>query len=137
MIDLKYADEAIALQLSGVSAYPALSRAAALEMHRQVGDLVCDAQGVAVRGLIVAHLLLPGGLAGTPDIWQFIREQLSAQTWINLPMYAPAFRAAEYPPLERELTRAEYHAALRLGQQLGLTSLARYTMVDEAEMEPL
>ena len=64
--------------------YPAVARSALIEMHRQVGDLVIDTSGIARRGLLVRHLVLPGGLAGTGEIMRFIAERISKETYVNI-----------------------------------------------------
>lgn len=125
MPDMKYADAAIAETLSGIKDYPRVNRAAVKEMHRQVGDLQLDAQGLAQRGLLVRHLVLPGGLAGTPEIVRFIAEEISPHTYINImDQYRPSYRAREYAtsahPLNRRPTSTEISAALRAAQDAGL-----------------
>lgn len=126
MPDLKYADEATARDLSGVPNYPMISQEAVIEMHRQVGDLQCDSQGIAQRGLIVAHLVLPGGAAGTETLIPFIRDRLSPHTWLSLPRYIPAFEAAEHPSLQHAIHPEAYQRTVTLAIRAGLTSAARY-----------
>jgi putative pyruvate formate lyase activating enzyme len=95
-------------------------------MHRQVGDLVVDDDGVAQRGLLIRHLVLPGGLAGTAAIMQFIAEEISPDTYVNLmAQYRPAFRARDHPPLDRPLTAQEYAEALDSARGAGLRRLDR------------
>jgi putative pyruvate formate lyase activating enzyme len=95
MPDMKYSDEAAGERLSGVADYVARNRAAVLEMHRQVGDLALDDRGVAKRGLLVRHLVLPDGLAGTAGIALFLADEVSRDTYINvIDQYRPAFKAA-------------------------------------------
>jgi len=125
MPDMKYADAAIAQQLSLVRDYPVINQAAVQEMHRQVGDLVTDEHGVARRGLLVRHLVLPGGLAGTANIARFLAEEISPETYINImPQYYPAYKAWECAtdtmPLDRRLTPAEYAAAIQQAREAGL-----------------
>ena len=120
MPDMKYADEEVARRFSGVRDYPAVNQAAVKEMH-QVGDLVTDERGVAQRGLLVRHLVLPEGLAGTAKIVRFLREECSPQTYINvMAQYRPCYRAYELPPLDRPVTAQEYQEAVRLAQEAGL-----------------
>jgi putative pyruvate formate lyase activating enzyme len=98
MPDMKYTDDAVGRQLSGVDDYVARNRAAVLEMHRQVGDLRLDERGVAVRGLLVRHLVLPDGLSGTADVAHFLANEISPDTYINvMDQYRPAHRAAKGP----------------------------------------
>jgi putative pyruvate formate lyase activating enzyme len=124
MPDLKYGDDAIARRHSKVRGYVAANRAAVREMHRQVGDLVLDADGVAIRGLLVRHLVLPGGLAGTASVLEFLAREISPDTYLNLmAQYRPCYRAAEYPPLDRRPTAAEFGEALALARAFGLHRL--------------
>ena len=124
MPDMKYADAEVGRRLSGVEGYPAANQAAVCEMHRQVGDLLLDEHGVARRGLLVRHLVLPGGLAGTKAIVAFLAGEISPLTYLNvMEQYRPCYRAHEYPELSRPLARGEYEAALRLAQQAGLERL--------------
>jgi len=124
MPDMKYSDARIARRLSKIGNYPEINRAAVKEMHRQVGDLALDEHGVAQRGLLVRHLVLPGGLAGTEEIVRFLAEEISPNTYLNLmDQYRPAYRASQHPPLDRPLRREEYEAALDLAKRAGLKRL--------------
>jgi putative pyruvate formate lyase activating enzyme len=124
MPDMKYGDSDIARRYSRVRDYVEVNRSALREMHRQVGDLVLDEQGIAQRGLLVRHLVLPGGLAGSEQVLAFIAEQLSRNTYLNLmDQYHPCYRADEYPPLNRPLTPEEYAAALAAAERHGLHRL--------------
>jgi putative pyruvate formate lyase activating enzyme len=122
--DTKYADPLIAQRLSGITDYPRRMREALREMHRQVGDLMTDKRGVAVRGLMVRHLVLPGGLAGTADTMRFIAEELSPDTYVNIMgQYRPEYRAGEYPEVDRPVTVEEVTEGRRLARQAGLRRL--------------
>jgi len=122
MPDLKYADAEVGRRLSGVRDYPRRARAAVAEMHRQVGDLVVDRRGVARRGLIVRHLVLPGGLAGTAAIAHFLAEEISTATYLNLmDQYHPCHEAFAHPLLRRRIAGAEFAAALDAVRDAGLT----------------
>jgi putative pyruvate formate lyase activating enzyme len=124
MPDMKYSAAATARRLSKVSNYPEANRVAVTEMHRQVGDLVLDKDGIAQRGLLVRHLILPEGLAGTREVVRFLAEEISPNTYLNLmAQYRPAFRAHEHPPLDRPITAAEYDEAVEMAQAAGLTRL--------------
>jgi putative pyruvate formate lyase activating enzyme len=126
MPDMKYSDRHVARTLSRIGNYPEVNRAAVREMHRQVGDLVLDEDGIAQRGLLIRHLVLPGGLAGTEETMKFIAEEISPETYVNLmAQYRPAFQAREHPPLDRPLTPAEYEAALDAARSAGLRRLDR------------
>ncbi|UCH63000.1 MAG: radical SAM protein [Fidelibacterota bacterium] len=124
MPDMKYADSDTASRYSKVVNYPEVNQAAVREMHRQVGDLELDSAGVATRGLLVRHLVLPERLAGTEQILRFLAEEISPETYLNLmDQYHPAYRATEYPILDRPTTRDEYRDAVRLAQAVGLNRL--------------
>jgi len=124
MPDMKYADSRLAHQYSKVRNYVEANRAAVKEMHRQVGDLVLDARGIAQRGLLVRHLVLPNGIAGTGDVLRFLAEEISRNTYLNLmDQYHPYHRADEYRALARPLTGEEYREALAAADQAGLKRL--------------
>jgi len=126
MPDMKYGDSALARRYSKVRDYVEVNRAAVKEMHRQVGDLVLDAQGVARRGLLVRHLVLPQGIAGTDAVLSFLAGEVSRDTYVNLmDQYRPCYRADEYPGLDRPLSSAEYHDALACAARHGLARLDR------------
>lgn len=111
--DVKYADAEVARKYSRIGDYPQVAMAAIKEMHRQVGDLVLDARGVAVRGLLIRHLVLPGGLAGTAELMQFIAREVSPTSWINImDQYYPTYLAYRYPEIARRVTRREFQEAV-------------------------
>ena len=121
MPDIKYANAEIARRYSKVKEYPKVNQAAVKEMHRQVGDLVMDERGIAQRGLLVRHLVLPEELAGTAEIARFLAEQISRDTYINvMDQYRPCYKANELPPLNRSTTRDEYQEALQQARAAGL-----------------
>ena len=121
MPDMKYAEPDVARRYSKISNYPAVNQAAVKEMHRQVGDLTTDERGIARRGLLVRHLVLPDGLAGTAEIVHFLRDKVSPDTYINvMAQYRPCYRAHELPPLNRRITDGEYAEAVRLASEAGL-----------------
>jgi putative pyruvate formate lyase activating enzyme len=123
---MKYGDSQIARKYSKVRDYVAFNRAAVTEMHRQVGELVLDARGVARRGLLVRHLLLPNRLSDSEKVLSFIANKLSTHTYVNLmDQYYPCYRAGDYALLRRPLDKAEYQAALRLAEHYGLHRLDR------------
>jgi len=119
--DAKYADDAIARRLSGFVDYVTHNRAALLEMARQVGcALQVDAEGIAMRGMVIRHLVLPNGLAGTEEVLRWIAENLSTSAYISLmSQYFPAYRAVGDPELGRSITFDEYDAALEALERLG------------------
>ena len=121
MPDMKYSDTKIAQRLSKAKDYPAVNRAAVKEMHRQVGNLVIDERGVAQRGLLVRHLVLPDGLAGTVEVAHFLAEEISRDTYINvMTQYHPSYKANEHPPLDRRITPKEYAEAVAACRAAGL-----------------
>jgi putative pyruvate formate lyase activating enzyme len=121
MPDCKYADADVAQRYSKIRNYPAANQAALREMHRQVGDLTMDERGVAQRGLLVRHLVLPENLAGTAEIVRFLRDEISPNTYINvMAQYRPCYRAQEFPPLNRSITNQEYAEAVHLAQEADL-----------------
>jgi putative pyruvate formate lyase activating enzyme len=122
MPDMKYGNGAVAADFSHAPDYPEVNFAAVKEMHRQVGELVLDERGVAVRGLLVRHLILPDGLADTEKVLRFITEEISRDTYINImAQYRPCYQAAGHPILGRRITAQEYREALALAHKLGLT----------------
>jgi len=127
MPDMKYSDEKTAEQLSGIKEYPLVNRAAVREMHRQVGDLQMDEQGVAQRGLLVRHLVLPNKLAGTQEVVRFLAQEVSTNTYLNvMAQYHPCYKAYDIPLLSRPVSRQEFYEATELAHQQGLHRLDRH-----------
>lgn len=124
MPDFKYWDEGVAIRLSKAPGYPEIARQAIKEMHRQVGDLIVDSNGIAHRGLLVRHLVLPGGLAGTRDVMRFLAREISPNTYVNImDQYRPCGEAYKYPPLDRRITAEEYSEAITMAREEGITRL--------------
>lgn len=128
MPDMKYADPNLAFKYSRVRDYPRANQAAVLEMQRQVGDLQVDERGLAWRGLLVRHLVLPEGLAGSEEIFKFLAEKVSKSVYLNImAQYRPAFKVRElpgsYPELNRYIHPGEYQAVINAAKKLGLTRL--------------
>jgi len=124
MPDMKYSNPQVARRYSKVINYPKLNQDAVREMHRQVGDLQIGLDGLARRGLLVRHLVLPSDLANTDQVLAFIAEKLSPATYVNImDQYFPCYRAYDYPPLDRPISGAEYAHALALAEKHGLTRL--------------
>ncbi len=125
MPDLKYGDSDAARRYSHVRDYAEVNRAAVREMHRQVGDLVVDEQGIAKRGLLVRHLVLPNDAAGTERVLEFLAREISAATYVNImDQYRPCYRAHEHELLDRTITRREYAAARATAAACGLHRFA-------------
>jgi len=124
MPDMKYSDEAVAWKYSGVKNYPAVNQAAVREMYRQVGDLLTDDKGIARRGLLIRHLVLPNGLSGSTTIISFIANEISLNTYLNImDQYRPEYMAYEIPELNRRITREEFLQVKELAERFGLTRL--------------
>jgi putative pyruvate formate lyase activating enzyme len=120
MPDFKYFDGAIAARLSGAEDYPIRAMNAIAEMHRQVGDLEIDRGGIAERGLLVRHLVLPNGLSGSSDVMRFLAG-LSRHTYVNImDQYRPEYRAREHPDIRRRPTLDEYDEAVEAAREAGL-----------------
>jgi putative pyruvate formate lyase activating enzyme len=124
MPDMKYARADVGRRLSGVPDYPEVNRTAVKEMHRQVGDLEVGSDGVARRGLLVRHLVLPGDLAGTAETMRWLAGEVSANTAVNvMRQYYPCYKASDHPPLDRRVTTDEWAAAVKATRDAGLTPL--------------
>ena len=112
--DMKYSDDATAMRLSSAPGYCDINRSAVREMFRQVGHLQLDEQGVATKGLIIRHLVLPEGLAGTRDTLRWIVENIGSETNISLMrQYFPAHKAMMTDGVKRKITDEEYEEAAR------------------------
>ena len=126
MPDVKFSSEAVAKEQANAADYPAVMRRAVEAMHAQVGDLRLDAEGVAFRGLLVRHLVMPDGMAGTREIMQWIAASLSRNTYLNImDQYRPCGTAYRHASLGRRITRAEYEAAREAARENGLQRLDR------------
>jgi putative pyruvate formate lyase activating enzyme len=121
MPDAKYGSDGAALLYSGSPGYTAVMKAAIREMHRQVGDLVIDEDGIARRGLLVRHLVLPGDASGAAEVIRFLSEEISPNTYLNImDQYRPEYHACRFPGLCRPISRQEYARALRMAAEAGL-----------------
>ncbi len=119
--DMRYSDEAVARKYSIAPHYPEINRAAVKEMYRQVGNLVLDDEGIAKRGLIIRHLVLPGALSGTEGVMKFLSEEISKNVYISLmSQYFPAYKANEIKELSRRITAKEYEEARGIMEKYGL-----------------
>jgi putative pyruvate formate lyase activating enzyme len=124
MPDMKYGSSVQARRYSKVRDYAEVNRAAVRQMHAQVGDLAVGADGIARRGLLVRHLVLPGGISGTPEVLRFLASEISTGTFINImDQYRPCYRADDYPDLRPRISAAEYRDALEMARDLGLKRL--------------
>ena len=119
--DMKYSDEKHAMKYSLASNYPETNKRAILEMYRQVGRLVINEDGIAERGLLIRHLILPKNIAGTEKILRFISEEISPSTYISLmSQYFPAHKALKIDELRKKTNKQEYEQALSLMEKFGL-----------------
>ncbi len=126
MPDFKFWDPEVAGKLCAAQDYPERAREAFQEMHRQVGDLALDDLGLARRGLLVRHLVLPDNLAGTAQVMKFLAEELSPNTYVNvMAQYRPCGRAFEHPSLGRLPTQQEQLEAQEAARRAGLSRLDR------------
>ena len=126
MPDFKFWDPDVAERSCQAADYPEVARKAVKEMHRQVGDLQLDEQGIAYRGLLIRHLVLPGELAGTRSVMRYIAQQVSPNTYVNImSQYRPCGRAAEVQGLGRNLKSDEYHWAVQAAKDEGITRFDR------------
>lgn len=126
MPDVKFWSETLAKDACDAPDYPAVVRESVREMHRQVGDLVIDPDGIARRGMLVRHLILPNGLADTAAVMRFIAEEISSNTYVNLmPQYRPCGRAAEVKGLGGFPSQGDFDAAVRAARDAGLSRLDR------------
>jgi putative pyruvate formate lyase activating enzyme len=118
----------VAARYLGAPDYPVVARAAVREMHRQVGDLVVDEHGVAVRGLLVRHLVMPGGLAGTREVMRFLTQEVSPNTYVNvMDQYRPCGHAARYPEIATSPSASDFEAALDACRAEGIWRLDHET----------
>jgi putative pyruvate formate lyase activating enzyme len=121
MPDAKFAREKDAARYCNAPDYPPVLQAVLLEMHRQVGDLIMDEAGVAYRGLLIRHLVMPHGVTGTEEIMSFIAQKLSPHSYVNvMDQYRPLYRAGEYPEIDRPLSVREYREAIEIAAAAGL-----------------
>lgn len=126
MPDMKYDDEKTAEELSGIKNYPSINRTALKEMYRQVGDLRLNEDGIAVRGLLIRHLVLPNELAGTKEIMKFIAEEISPNSYVNvMSQYHPCYKAFSIRQLNRPLSKQEFLEAVNAAARTGLNRLDR------------
>ena len=121
MPDMKYGDNAMGRKYSKAPRYFDVATNAVSEMHRQVADLVINSEGVAERGLLIRHLVLPNGLAGTEKVTQYV-SKLSRNSYVNvMNQYRPEHRALSYPELNRRTSSGEFLDAISLAEEAGLS----------------
>lgn len=144
LADIRYADNTPALKYSGVKNYVDHARAAIIEMQRQVGDLACDENEIAQRGLIVRHLILPDGIAGSKESLEWLVKEVSPKVAVSvMAQYYPAHRAVKYKELNRKIDMEEYQEVVDLVEKLGIENgwlqeleSAEHYQPDFTEKEP-
>ena len=109
MPDVKYLDGKYSKRFSNASDYPEVIKGVLKEMHRQVGDLATNSKGIAKKGLLIRHLVMPNGVASSEAVLKFIAEEISMHSYVNImDQYRPEYRAHEYPEINRRITHKEY-----------------------------
>ncbi len=144
--DMKYMDGEMADKYSsGARDYPEVTMAAILEMNRQVGKLLVDEDGFALRGLIIRHLVMPNRVAGSEPFVRWVAENLPKDTYVNImAQYRPEYKAGEHPEIDRPITPDEFLAAMKEAEDCGLTNLDpqsvairdRFRILKESEPPP-
>jgi len=121
MPDFKFMSSSAAERYCAAPDYPLVAMKALEEMHLQVGALVIDAGGLAVKGLLIRHLVMPGNVCGTDELLSWLARHISPETYVNImAQYRPCYRAHRFPEISRRLTGREYEQALRWGRGAGL-----------------
>ena len=127
MPDMKYGEPEPAKDFSKADNYTEINFAAVKEMHRQVGNLLIGKNNVAIRGLLVRHLVLPGRLAGTKKVMEFLAHNISRNTYVNImAQYIPHYKAVGHPLLGRRIRTSEYYEALQISIEAGLTRIQAF-----------
>jgi len=123
--DMKYMDaDKAAKYSSGASDYPEVTKKAVIEMHRQVGVLQLDNQGIALRGVIIRHLVMPNRVAGTDKFAKWVAEALPKNTYVNImAQYRVEYKAYDYPEIARGITVQEFLEAMDWAKIYGLANL--------------
>jgi putative pyruvate formate lyase activating enzyme len=117
MPDVKYMDEKYSKRFSNAPDYPEVIKKVLREMHRQVGDLTTNSKGIAERGLLIRHLVMPGEVASSEAVLKFIAEEISVHSYVNImAQYRPEYRANEYPEINRRITHKEFLEAIQLAK---------------------
>jgi putative pyruvate formate lyase activating enzyme len=121
MPDAKYMDEKFSKQFSNAPDYPVVIKKVLKEMHRQVGDLKTNSKGIAEKGLLIRHLVMPGGVASSEAVLKFIAEEISPHSYVNIMVqYRPEYQAYEYSEINRRITHKEYMEAIQMAKRFHL-----------------
>ncbi|MEK7449499.1 MAG: radical SAM protein [Planctomycetota bacterium] len=135
--DIKYSENKQAEECSRVADYVEPNRLALKEMYRQVGNLVTDENGIARRGLLVRHLVLPQDKAGSFDSLEFIVREISGTAYLSLmSQYHPCYQAHQHPVLNRRLSRAEYEKVVNDAESLGLENCYIQNLISSDDFIP-
>jgi len=121
MPDVKFMDEKHSKQFSNAPDYPEVIKKVLREMHRQVGDLTIGSRGIAEKGLLIRHLVMPNRVASSETVLRFIAEEISVHSYVNImDQYRPEYRAHEYPEINRRATHKEYMEAVQWAKRYQL-----------------
>jgi len=121
LVDMRYSDDQIARNCSGADRYKEVIQTAVKEMFRQVGNLIVDEEGIAQKGVLVRHLVLPGGLSGSAEIFRFLAEEISPKVYVSLmSQYFPAYNAVDHPLLGHRVSRTEFDKVVEMFYNAGL-----------------
>jgi len=121
MPDAKYMDENFAKRYSNAPDYPEIIKKVLKEMHRQVGDLRTNSMGIAERGLLIRHLVMPNGVASSEEVLKFIAEEISIHSYVNImDQYRPEYKANDYIEINRRITYKEYLEVIQLAKRFHL-----------------
>lgn len=121
MPDAKYMEEKFSKQFSNAPDYPEVIKKVLKEMYRQVGDLKTNSKRIAERGLLIRHLVMPGGVASSEAVLKFIAEEISPHSYVNImDQYRPEYRAYEYSEISRRITHKEYLEAIQIAKRFHL-----------------
>jgi len=124
MPDFKFGQSAAAKEYADAPDYSDSAKRAFKEMHRQVGDLILDEEGIATKGLLVRHLVLPKGLSGTREVMRFLASEISRNTYVNImDQYYPCGDIPPQSPLRRRITQEEYAQAVKIAEEEGINRL--------------
>jgi putative pyruvate formate lyase activating enzyme len=114
MPDAKYLDGEYSKRFSNAQDYPEVIKKVLKEMHRQVGDLSINSKGIAERGVLIRHLVMPNGVSSSEAVLKFIAEEISVHSYVNImDQYRPEYQAHEYPEINRRITHKEYLEAIQ------------------------
>jgi putative pyruvate formate lyase activating enzyme len=121
MPDIKYMDGRYSKEFSNAPDYPEVIKEVLKEMYRQVGDLTANSEGIAERGLLIRHLVMPNGVASSEAVLRFIAEEISVQSYVNvMDQFRPEYRAHEFPEINRRITQKEYLEAVQWARRYQL-----------------